>query len=189
MTYYRDLHYNPSIRLRWFVPLIKAAIETGKEVTTKEPLSLDGLENTITLTPVVAIRDGLITLTLEWRDEEQLYKQRVLILQEESNLRSGSFVYYFLCPYGYKSRQLFYINNGWRSRRSFRHSYSTQNQSHLQRSFNQLPEPYRKYGKKRYRGELTPYGRRCLRFEEKEEQTDEAFLERAAKILLRYKNK
>jgi hypothetical protein len=188
LTYYRDLHYNPSIQLRWFVPLIKAAIETGKEVTTKEPLSLDGLENTITLTPVVAIRDGLITLTLEWRDEEQLYKQRVLILQEESNLKSGSFVYYFLCPYGYKSRQLFYINNGWRSRRSFRHSYSTQNQSHLQRSFNQLPEPYRKYGKKRYRGELTPYGRRCLRFEMKEELLEEALLERAARILLRYKN-
>lgn len=38
-----------------------------------------------------------------------------------------------------------------------------------------------------YRGELTPYGRRCLRFEEKEERTEEAFLERAAKILLRYR--
>lgn len=186
--YYRNLHSNPSIRLNWFVPLIKRVIETGKEVTTKEPLSLKGLDYTITFFPVVAIDiDGLITLTIEWRDEGQLYKQRIPILQEESNLISGSFVYYFLCPYGYKSRQLFYIANRWRSRRSFRHSYNSQNQSHHQRTFNHSPEPYRRYGKEYYRGELTPYGRRCLRFEEKEERTEEAFLERAAKILLRYR--
>lgn len=186
--YYRNLHSNPSIRLNWFVPLIKRVIETGKEVTTKKPLSLKGLDYTITFFPVVAIDiDGLITLTIEWRDEGQLYNQRIPILQEESNLISGSFVYYFLCPYGYKSRQLFYIANRWKSRRSFRHSYNSQNQSHLQRSFNHSPEPYRRYGKGHYRGELTPYGRRCLRFEEKEERTEEAFLERAAKILLRYR--
>jgi len=188
--YYRNLHSNPSIRLNWFMPLIKRAIETGEEVTTKKPLPLKGLDYTITFFPVVAIGiDGRITLTIEWRDEGQLYKQRIPILQENSNLISGSFVYYFLCPYGYKSRQLFYIANRWRSRRSFRHSYSNQNQSHLQRSFNHSPEPYRRYGKERYRGELTPYGKRCLRFEEKEERTEEAFLERAAKILLRYKKR
>ena len=186
--YYRNLHSNPSIRLNWFVPLIKRVIETRKEVTTKEPLSLKGLDYTITFFPVVAIDiDGLITLTIEWRDEGQLYKQRIPILQEDSNLISGSFVYYFLCPYGYKSRQLFYIANRWKSRRSFRHSYNSQNQSHRQRTFNHSPEPYRRYGKEYYRGELTPYGRRCLRFEEKEERTEEAFLERAAKILLRYR--
>lgn len=186
--YYRNLHSNPSIRLSWFMPLIKRVIETGKEVTTKKPLSLKGLDYTITFFPIVAIdTDGLITLTIEWRDEGQLYKQLIPILQEESNLISGSFVYYFLCPYGYKSRQLFYIANRWRSRRSFRHSYSNQNQSHLQRSFNHSPEPYRRYGKKRYRGELTPYGKRCIKFMEKEERKDEAFLEWAAKILLRYR--
>lgn len=188
--YYRNLHSNPSIRLNWFVPLIKRAIETGKEVTTKEPLSLNGIDYTITYFPVVAIdRNGQITLTLEWSDEGQYYKQRIPILREGSNLISGSFVYYFLCPYGYKSRQLFYILNRWRSRRSFWHSYNSQNQSHRQRIFNHSTEPYRRYGKEYYRGELTPYGKRCLRYEEKEERTDEAFLERAAKILLRYRKK
>ena len=63
--YYRNLHSNPSIRLNWFVPLIKRVIETGKEITTKEPLSLKGLDYTITFFPVVAIDiDGLITLTI-----------------------------------------------------------------------------------------------------------------------------
>lgn len=188
--YYRNLHSNPSIRLNWFAPLIKRVIETGKKVKAKEPLPLKGLDYTITFIPVVDIDiDGLITLTMEWMDEGQLYKQRIPIIQEESNLISGSFVYYFLCPYGYKSRQLFYIANRWRSRRSFRHSYNNQNQSHLQRTFNHSPEPYRRYGKEYYRGELTPYGRRCLRFTEKEDRTEVAFLKRAAKILQRYKKR
>lgn len=184
--YYTNLHSNISIRLNWFVPLIKRVIDTGKAITTKDPFSLKGLDYAITFSPVVDIDiDGLITLTMEWRDEGQLYKQRIPILQEDSNLISGSFVYYFLCPYGYKSRQLFYIANRWRSRRSFRHSYNSQNKSHQQRIFNYSPEPYRRYGKEYYRGELTPYGKRCLRFEEKEERADEAFLGRAAKILLK----
>ena len=186
--YYRNLHSNPSIRLNWFLPLIKRAIETGKEITTKELLSIKGLDYTITFSPVVSIDiDGLITLTIEWRDEGQLYRQKIPILQENSNLISGAFVYYFLCPYGYKSRKLFYIANRWSSRRSFRHSYNSQNRSHLQRTFNHSPEPYRRNGKEYYRGKLTPYGRRCLRFTEKEDRTDEAFLERAAKMLLRHR--
>ena len=86
--YYRNLHSNPSIRLNWFVPLIKRVIETGKEVTTKEPLSLKGLDYTITFFPVVAIDiDGLITLTIEWRDEGQLYKQRIPISFTISSVR------------------------------------------------------------------------------------------------------
>lgn len=186
--YYRNLHSNPSIRLKWFVPLIERAIETGKEITTKKAISLNGYDYTLYFTPVVRTDpDGQISLTLKWRDEGESYTQTITIVQEESNLISGSFVYYFLCPFGYKSKQLFYIASRWRSRRSFRHSYSSQNKSHRQRDFNHLTEPYRRYGKERYRGELTPYGKRCLRFEEKEERAEEAFLETTAKIFLRYK--
>ena len=110
--YYRNLHSNPSIRLKWFVPLIERAIETGKEITTKKAISLNGYDYTLYFTPAVRTDpDGQISLTLKWRDEGESYTQTITIVQEESNLISGSFVYYFLCPYGYKSRQLFYIAN------------------------------------------------------------------------------
>ena len=176
-TYYTILHQNPQIRLCWFLPLIKRAVETGKGITTKEPIPLNGLDYTLYFVPEVqAGANGEITLSLQWEDEGETYRQQIPILREESNLVSGSFVYYFLCPYGYKSKKLFYIGCKFRSRRSFRHGYSSQNQSHHQRDINSTPEPYRRYGKQYYRDKLTPYGKRCKRFEEKEERQFEAIM-------------
>lgn len=167
-TYYTILHQNPQIRLCWFVPLIKRAQSTGKSVTTKEAIPLNGLDYTLYFVPkVTAGADGEITLYLSWEDDGEQHRQQITILQEESNLVAGSFVYYFLCPHGYKCKKLFYIGNRFRSRRSFRHSYGRQRQSHHQRAISPYPEPYRDYGKRYYRGELTPYGKRCLRYEER----------------------
>lgn len=185
--YYTNLHSNPSISLRWFIPLIRRVVETGEAVTTKKPIPLNGLDYTLYFTPVIMSREGAINLILKWEDEGETYRQSITILKEDSNLIPGSSVYYFVCPFGYKSRKLFYIANRWRSRRSFSHSYSSQNQSHHQRTFNHLAEPYRRYGKGEYRGKLTPYGKRCLRYEQKEEGAEEAFLVYAAKTLSRYR--
>lgn len=185
--YYTNLHSNPSINLRWFTQLIRRVAETGKAVTTREPVPLNGLDYTLYFTPVIIKREnGAINLILKWEDEGESYRQVIGILQERNNLIPNSFVYYFVCPFGYKSRKLFYIANRWRSRRSFRHSYSSQNQSRHQRTFNHNEEPYKRYGKIEYRGELTPYGKRCLRYDQKEQRAEEAFLEYAAKTLARY---
>lgn len=169
-TYYSTLQYNPSVSIRCFAPLIKRTIKTGQRTTTEEPLPFIGVGYTLFVTPAVTKNvDGLLTLTLEWEDRGETYKQEIPILQEESNLIPDTYIYYFLCPYGgYKSRKLYYIANRFRSRRSFRNRYSSQSRSHRQRVFTHLHEPYRKYGKEKYRGKLTPYGRRCLRYEEKE---------------------
>lgn len=178
--YYTNLHSNPYITLRWLLPLIKKSVATGQGITTTKPVPIKGLGYTLYLTPVVITDEyGRIVLTLKWEDDGEELDQQIIILQEESNLVSGSPVYYFL-SYGnrgrneYKCRKLFYIGSRWRDRRSFRHKYSSQNKSHQQRNFNDLPEPYRKYGKESYRGKLTPYGKRCIRYEGKEDRELEA---------------
>ena len=166
-VYYTNIHRNPSICLRLFLPLIKRAVETRQRITTKESIPINGLDYTLYLTPVVNIfGDGIINLTLKWEDDGETYKQHITLIEEESNLVSGSIVYYFLSS-GFKCRKLFYIGGRWRDRRSFRHKYESQSKSHLQRTFNHLPEPYRRYGKEYYRGKLTPYGKRCMRYEER----------------------
>ena len=180
--YYTILHQNPQLRLNWFLPMIKKAVETGEWVTTKEPLPINGLDYTLYLTPVAKTDGRRITLSLNWEDDGENYTQDVTIRRERSNLKFGYYVYYFLCPYGYKSRKLFYILKEWRSRRSFRHGYSCQRLSHHQRETSYLSqeEPYKLWGKPYYRDRLTPYGRRCQKYENKQE----AGLESLANFLL-----
>ena len=171
-SYNRELYQNPQIRLRWFLPLIKKAVETGEEITTQDPVPLNGLDYTLYFIPKVKTdADGQITLYLRWLDGGEIYRQRIPIIREESNLIPGTFVYFFLSPSGHKSKKLFYICNLFRSRRSFVHIYFEQKRSRLQRQTEQLSrdEPYRRYGKTLYRGKLTPYGKRCARYEKQQE--------------------
>ena len=172
--YYFSLYQNPHIRLRWFLPMIKKAVElgVGARVATMEPLPLNGIDYTLLFSAEASTDErGRIYLYLDWEDEEETYTQKIRILKEESHLIPGSYVYFFLCPHGYKSKKLFYIANEWRSRRAFRHRYGKQNRSHLQRETDNFSqdEPYKPYGKEYYRGKLTPYGRRCLKYERNQE--------------------
>lgn len=171
--YYITLNKNPQIQLRWLLPLIKRAVETGEGITTKEPLPLKGLGYTLYFSPEVRINsDGELTLSLKWEDGGETYRQKIPIIREESNLVSGTFVYFFLCPFGYKSKKLFYVGGGFRSRRSFRHRYRAQLKSRWGRESDYFCEepPNRRYGKEYYRGKLTPYGKRCKRYEERQEK-------------------
>lgn len=189
--YYYSLHQNPLIRLCWFLPLIKRAVATGVGVTTKEPIPLNGLDYTLYFTPEVKTgADGLITLSLRWEDEGESYTQHIPIIQEESNLVSGAYVYYFLCPFGYKSKKLFYIANKFRSSRAFRHRYYTQKKSRHQRETGYLSqdEPYRRYGKMYYRDKVTPYGKRCIRYEDRQERGLEALSGFLDKLNKRHSN-
>lgn len=184
-TYYTNLYQNPQIRLCWFMPLIRRATETGEGVTTKNPLPLRGLDYTIHLTPEVRVADGRITLTLRWEDEGEQHSQTIPIVRRESNLIRGSFVYYFLCPFGYKAKKLFYIGSSFRSRRAFPHRYRQQTLSRQRREVarGNGEEPFRRYGKEYYRGKITPYGKRCKRFLENEERSLQAFYALAKMII------
>ena len=50
-----------------------------------------------------------------------------------------------------------------KSRKEFKHSYKIQGKNRKQRKEERLlKNPYRRYGKVRYKGELTPYGKKCV---------------------------
>ena len=58
--------------------------------------------------------------------------------------------------------------------------YALQLDSHKYRYVNYPPEgkePFKRYGKKYYRGKLTPYGRKCKRYAAARKRQDEAFMQ------------
>lgn len=161
--YYAILQNNPCIPLRFLQELITRTV--GGETGLVGKFTLGGYEFE------VSFSSEKMLLTLKWEPEKGEERiQRIRILSEESNLHNGSSVYYFRCPVkGVKCRKLFYIGGCFMSRRAFYHKYPTQQRSHRDRIIMQRPEPYRRGGKRYYRGKLTPYGRRCEKYEEWEE--------------------
>lgn len=177
--YYKyDIHRNLFLDLSFFTPFIKAAVSRGEG---EYKVSIDKIEGmsriewdnfVIEFTYlVIAIRQDRITLYLKWTDEEEgikeEYSQIIEVIAEPSNLVDGAKVYYFY-DFLWKCRRLFYIGNRWESRLSFNHRYRGQTESRKMRVFCHLSSPYRKYGKEYYRGNITPYGKRCLRYEKRE---------------------
>lgn len=165
------LNANPSLRLRWFVPLIKAAEKWGRVYQEKYIVlsvtdSGSGSSYTLSITAEVEVTDTIL-LTLRWKDEGAQQTQTIWILKEESHLISGSYVYFFFCD-GYKSKNLYYICSKWKSRRDFPHRYYDQIITRRRRQLRPKESPYKDYGKEYYRGKITPYGKRCKKYDARE---------------------
>ena len=188
--YYTRIHLNPHIRLNWFLPMIRRAEATGERLRTAEPVPLRGLDYTLLLSPEIWREwKGRLTLLLRWEDDGETHEQRVPITGEGSNLVEGSLVYYFMDGRGHKCRKLWYIGGRWRSRETFRHTYGSRSLSRNQRATRGFSEdePYKPYGKRLYRGRLTPYGKRCNKYEDRQ---DKALLALASFVgRLTHKNK
>lgn len=181
-TYNTILTQNPCICLRWFAPMIQAA-STGAGVRTTQPFSLQGLDYVLQIeAEMMKTYNDTYTLSLQWTDGDDICRQAVYIQGEERGLLNGCKVYYFITPQGDRCKKLFYICGAFRSRRSFFHRYYCQVESRLQRTINNTPEPYRRSGKRVYRGTLTPYGRRCERYEHREDQSEQALIEILTRI-------
>ncbi len=168
--YYKDISQNARIRVRAFVPLIEAVYKSGGAMAAK-PLVVKGVNYSLEIERIIGIKDkqGEVKIYLFWRDDGEKHLQEIGIVREESHLVRGSYVYYFL--YGrYKSKKLYYIGNEFKSREVFSHRYTTQNQSERQRTLHWLgvDSPYRRNGKEYYRDRLTPYGRKCERYDTNE---------------------
>jgi hypothetical protein len=125
----------------------------------------------------------IASLLFEWENDGRKHRQRILIVYEPSNLGISA-VPYFLCPVTYhKCRKLYTDGNVIVSRFAFSHTYSQRNKSHkwreLDKYLNYLEkEPTKKNGKTEYRGKLTPYGKRIVKYYEnmpKEEELPSLF--------------
>lgn len=160
----------PRLTLSRLLLLIRQADSTGRTTTTEQPQRLRGNGYALYYLPRVSKgADGRLLLSIRWvyDGEERAHVQEVPIIREESHLVPGTYVYYFTCPSGCKCKKLFHVGGRFLSRRAFPHRYYEQGRSRQQRATDSLTErqPYRNYGKEYYRGRLTPYGARCIRYE------------------------
>ena len=106
----------------------------------------------------------------------------VELREEESNLGRGK-VLYFVCPVTQrKCRTLYTDGRVFVSRYAFPHRYKVQTLTAADRFIIGVTDPYRDGGKMYYRGKLTPYGKRVLRYEEKIDRNIAAFCERVEGI-------
>ena len=162
--YYIDIENNAHIEIRTIVPLIKTAIKEGTS-TTKEPIKATGYSYTLQLQPTISIdKQGDITLTLEWEDDKEQLSQTISIKQEESHLIPGAQIYYFESD-SHKCRKIYYIKKKFRSNKEFKHRYKIQGKNReLKKEIAISKNPHKRYGKKRYKNKLTPYGRKCLKY-------------------------
>lgn len=156
LMYYSTLENNPAVTMKDFSKYIRRAAEDGIRNTVR--LTIDGM--------VFELHFGECGFSVEWIEEGVLHQQHIEVRKEKSNLIPGTFVYYFICPLcNLKCRKLYFVGEGFLSRRAIDAHYSSQNRSHYQRTIYAREEPYRPYGKKEYRGRLTPYGLRCMKYE------------------------
>ena len=153
------IDYIPRITLSNLKELIKRQSETDATLCAR--FTLKGIQ----YTAVAFLNKN--EMLFYWDYEGERRKVIVALCSEPSNLGKGQ-VWYFLCPYtGRKCRTLFLNGKVIASRYAFCHVYSYQNESKRNRIFRgcgKIDTPERKYGKKMYKGKLTPYGRKVDKY-------------------------
>lgn len=173
IQYYKQIWQNPHFKIKNFSPLIKKGVESGLEYSYTTPLKLGSVEYFASFNP----KD--MKLKLRWEEDGKEYIQKIDIETRFSNLppTTGSYIYYFVCPVTFKrARQLYRVDivgSGGRfvGSHCFPHLYPLQMKSKNDREIAPREEPYRKFGKWHYRGKLTPYAKRCIRYEEQYEKS------------------
>lgn len=114
-------------------------------------------------------RAEIYCLFFRWKFEGKQREQRVWVRSRRSNLIEGAFCYYFVCPYTNRlCRKLYTDGEVLVSRYGFPHTYSERNYSHRWREEKRLLDLMEfidddgnfKGRRERYRGKLTPFGRK-----------------------------
>ena len=184
--YSTNIKANPHFSFKYVSPLLKFALQRQKEYFLKDCMKIGDITYSIGFNPLEW------AFTLKWEEEGKRYEQNIYVVGEPSNIRSlsGTFVYYFLCPRtGVKCRTLYKIHGrGFYSRNALPKAlYPIQIESKKFRDIRySYKEPYRRHGKEYYRGKLTPYGKKCQRYEEAVERSEEAFITWTSKFIKKW---
>ena len=152
----------------------------------------------------VARLRGDVQLFFEWDRENELVcfrysynghfrKHSVAVRKADTNLGVGE-MYWFVCPITDRlCRKLYFVGGlmmSWFALKKGRYpsQYLTANEKvhYRDRKYEQVP--VRKYGKPYYRGKLTPYGKRLIRYNERYEANGEIIDEMMMKVLYRHRH-
>lgn len=124
-----------------------------------------------TYKPVVIETGELEAIEFTWKYYGETCRAKAYIGYRRSNLGKG-YTLFFYCPVTHRPcTKLFLWERYIVSRYAFTHTtYNSRLQSSHMRKFGAREEPYRDYGKRTYRGKLTPYGKRVSKYEQREEE-------------------
>lgn len=175
------IEYLVKLKLSSIKRTIAEAIKTGEPRAGKSKIKSPYVGEWETALVFFPERMELVALITKGGKE---IKQKIEVIEEDSNLRNGSKVYYFSCR-GRKCRTLYSDGTGFYPRASFRHIYEKQKRSRKDREIAYMDDPCRAYGKETYRGRLTPYGKRLQRYKEHETRVCNSFL----KFISKYQNR
>lgn len=156
MEGYYNLQHNTCLPLSSFATLLKGTDHRKKlTIATFSGANYEGEASYL-------IINGVKNILLTWTDGEGRKTQYLPIVEQQSNLKAESKVYYFLRD-GRKVRKLYLYKGEFRSRYEFPNLYATQLQTKQQRERDRRnpAEPNRK---KTYRGKLTPYGKKLKKY-------------------------
>ncbi|MBQ3961714.1 MAG: hypothetical protein II683_07975 [Muribaculaceae bacterium] len=159
---------------------VTGQLQPGAIAMIEEDLKLNlGAGNNMTVFSVEGkINDALEIerLIFRWQSRDGEREQQIRITAKQSNLVPESRCLYFVCPHsGRICRKLFTDGVVLTSRYSFKHTYSQRNHSHKFREY------MKRYGfylfvndtsnvkgrRVRYRGKLTPFGRKLAKMEKR----------------------
>lgn len=184
--YYTNIKANPHFTLKDVSPLLKFALQRQEAYSLKDGMEIGDITYSVGFNPLEW------AFTLKWEEEGRRYEQNIYVVGEPSNIRSlsGTFVYYFLCPRtGVKCRTLYKIGGrGFYSRKALPKAlYPIQKESKALRYIRHgYDEPYRRHGKEYYRGKLTPYGKKCQRYEVAVERSEEDLITWTSKLVKKW---
>lgn len=158
--------------MRDISPILKAALKERKSIVVDDAITLDGIHYSIGFDPQ---HDNF---TFRWEEDGEQRSQSIRVVAKQCNLLMRARLYYFVCPitsarciYLYKA-----IGGGFFSIKAMPNArYPMQMLSPKQRRLHSPPEeeaPYKHYGKRIYRLKLTPYGRKCKRYEQAQERAE-----------------
>lgn len=157
--YYRQLDWNPSISIGFFsdwISMIRAGHASGSMIFDFQGQTMKA-----------EFDSASMQMLFMWHDGHRNVTQAIEVVRMQSNLYEDKCFYLFKHPYCWKmSRTLYLIGDTFLPRELFAYHYYSQHRSHLERTVYYQPDPSRAYGKKFYRGMLTPYGRRCDKYDE-----------------------
>lgn len=161
--YYRVNEYNACIKIADFLAKI---YELKPETELKlEKMKVKGRGYSLELNPTLKMdSDENITLTLVWNDNVEL-KQTIQIEREVFGMRKA--YRYFFRRKDKRFRNLYYIENCFKGSKEFGGYPLTTGKTKMEKIKLILRKgnPEKKGGQRWCQGKLTPYGRRCVKYE------------------------
>lgn len=132
-------------------------------------MTLSGKNIILNIQPsLISDNNGNVTLHLSWNDNNSEHKQDIEILKDVHAYIGGRMAeYYFFKTGELKCRNMYYHEGAFKNQHDFPSMNKCRTNNRMKAKMERIRRgnPERKGGHRFCKGELTPYGKRCVRYE------------------------